>query len=527
MKTNIKYIIILSGLLSMVSCNGLLDLSPITEELETNYYRTEPECFAGLVAAYDVLQWGALNTPGTGAGSIPFEWISEIMGDKCYAGGDNATDAATMERFNRGTLNGDVVNVRSLWRKYYSGIYRANLILEKLPAAQFDKESNRSRFAAEAKFLRAYFYFDLVRLYGNVPLITKTLSSSEYSQTQASPEEVYRQIANDLQDAINVLGTYKSLPSSELGRVTKNAAQGLLMRVWLYYTGYYGQSQLGDITLLNILNISEDLIKFSGHDMLTNYGDLFSPKNANNKESVFEIQFSQKSYAGWDNSNREVADGNLSVLLWSMRLNSGDKSKYADGWSFAPIAKKYYEMFSDVDDRKAASFVVPKEEGVNYKPGFQDSGIFPRKWAALDEYQSNKGDVRVNYPYNNPVIRFSDILLMAAELNLKSGGDQGKALNYYKRVRERAMGASANVTTVNLDLIYVERELEFACEGHRYWDLMRRGIDYAKQHIDETDPSGNDIYVQKFNYEAKGLLPIPTSEIVNSNYSIKQNPGYL
>jgi hypothetical protein len=527
MKTQIKYIIILSVLLSMSSCNDLLDLKPITEELETNYYKTEPECFSGLVSVYDVLQWGALNTPGTGAGSIPFEWISEILGDRCYAGGDNATDGATMEHFNRGTLNGDAVNVRSLWRKYYSGIYRANILLEKLPAAQFDKESSRERYAAEAKFLRAYFYFDLVRLFGNIPLITKTLSSSEYSQPQAAPEEVYRQIAADLQDAINVLGAYKDLPSTELGRVTKNAAQGLLMRVWLYYTGYYGQSQLGDITLQNILSISEDLINNSGHGLLPNYNDLFSPKNPNNAESVFEIQFSQKSYSGWDNSNREVADGNLSVLLWSMRLNAGDRSKYADGWSFAPISEEYYAIFSDADARKAASFVVPAEEGVNYRPGYQDSGIFPRKWAALDEYQSTKGDVRVNYPYNNPVIRFSDILLMAAELNLKSGGDQGKALNYYKKVRERAMGASANVTTVSLDLIYTERDLEFACEGLRYWDLMRRGIDYAKQQIDETDPSGNDVYVQKFNYDAKGLLPIPTSEIINSNYSLKQNPGYL
>lgn len=526
MKTKIKYVVVLLGLLSMSSCNDLLDLKPITEELETNYYKNDSECFSGLVSVYDVLQWGALNTPGTGAGSIPFEWISEIMGDRCYAGGDNATDGATMERFNRGTLNGDVVNVRSLWRKYYSGIYRANLLLEKLPAAQFNKEKNRERYAAEAKFLRAYFYFDLVRLFGNVPLITKTLSSNEYSQPQATPEDVYGQISVDLQEAMAVLNTYKDLPSAELGRVTKNAAQGLLMRVWLYYTGYYEQSQLGDVTLQNILSISEDLINNSRHGLLPNYGDLFSPKNKNNIESVFEIQFSEKSYQGWDNSNREVADGNLSVLLWSMRLNSGDKSKYANGWSFAPISKAYYEIFSDSDTRKAASFVVPIDEGVNYIPGYQDSGIFPRKWAALKEYQSTKGDVRVNYPYNNPVIRFSDILLMAAELNLKSGGDQGKALNYYKRVRERAMGAAANVTAVNLDLIYTERDLEFACEGLRYWDLMRKGIDYAKQQIDEVDQSGNDEYVQKFNYAAKGLLPIPTSEIINSNYSLKQNPGY-
>ncbi|MDR0939273.1 MAG: RagB/SusD family nutrient uptake outer membrane protein [Mediterranea sp.] len=523
MKKQIKYIVVLAALLLTSACNGLLDLNPITEELETNYYKNEQECFSALVSVYDVLQWGAVNTPGSGAGSIPFEWISEIMGDRCYAGGDNATDGATMERFNRGTLNGDVTNVRSLWRKYYSGIYRVNLLLEKLPTANFEKEQLRERYAAEAKFLRAYFYFDMVRLFGNIPLITKALSSSEFVQEQAPPGAVYSQIATDLREAMAVLPAYKDLPAVELGRVTKSAAQGLLMRVWLYYTGYYDQSQLGDISLANIISISEDLIYQSGHGLLPRYGDLFSPLNKNNAESVFEIQFSEKSYQGWDNSNREVADGNLSVLLWSMRLNAGDKSKYADGWSFAPISKAYYALFSDQDERKAASFVVPADEGVNYKPGYQDGGIFPRKWAALKEFQSNKGDVRVNYPYNNPVIRFSDILLMASELNLR-GGDSGKALEYYRRVRERAMGTAAAVTTVNIDLIYAERELEFACEGLRYWDLMRRGLDYAKQCIDETDPEG--IFVQRFNYEAQGLLPIPTSEIVNSNYTLKQNPGY-
>lgn len=526
MKTKIKYIIFLVSFLSMASCNDLLDLKPITEELETNYYKNELECMQGLTAVYDVLEWGALSTPGTGAASMPFEWISEVLGDKCYAGGDNATDGATMERFNRGTLNGDVPAVRALWKKYYSGIYRTNLLLEKLPNAKFDKESNRGRFAAEAKYLRAYFYFDLVRLYGNIPLILKTLSSSEYRQEQANPDEVYNQIVSDLQAAMATLPAYNELPASEAGRVTKSTAQGLLMRVWLYYTGYYQKAQLPTVSLQDMLTISEDLIKNSGHGLLSNYGDLFSPKNKNNKESVFEIQHSQKSYVGWDNSNREVADGNLSVLLWSMRLNAGDKSKYADGWSFAPISVKYYNMFDDLDARKAASFVVPKDEGVNYKAGYQDGGIFPRKWSALKEYQSNKGDVRVNYPYNNPVIRFSDILLMASELNLKTGGDYAKALAYYAQVRKRALGAATTVSTVNIDLLYTERELEFACEGIRYWDLMRRGIDYAKLQINETDPSGKDVYVQHFNYEAKGLLPIPTSEIINSNYKLKQNPGY-
>lgn len=520
-----KKLVVMIGLaIGAASCDAdMLEIKPITSELETNFYNTEAECFQGLVAVYDVLQWGAVATPGMGASSIPFEWISEVLGDKCYAGGDNATDGANMERLNRGQLNVEDGAPRSLWKKYYSGIYRANLLLDKLPDANFDKELNRVRFEAETKFLRAYFYFDLVRLFGNVPLITKQLSSSEISQTQASPEEVYAQIVSDLQDAIDVLPEYKTLPSNQLGRVTKSAAQGLLMRVWLYYTGYYSQPQLPRVIASQILTIADDLILNSGHSLLSDYSQLFNPRNKNNNESVFEIQHSQKSYAGWDNANREVADGNLSVLLWSMRLQPGDNSKYADGWSFAPIAIEYYNMFSDNDSRKAASFVVPAQEGVNYRKGYQDSGVFPRKWAALKEFQSPRGDVRVNYPYNNPVIRFSDILLMAAELNLLHGGDISKAQSYYASVVRRAMGPNYTVPNVSHDNIYRERELEFATEGHRYWDLMRRGADYARSKIDFN---GGEPYVRRFNYAAKGLLPIPQSEIINSNYSLQQNPGY-
>ncbi len=513
--------------ISVVMLSGcdadMLEIKPITSELETNFYNTEGECFQGLVAVYDVLQWGAVATPGMGASSIPFEWISEVLGDKCYAGGDNATDGANMERLNRGQIRVEDGAPRSLWKKYYSGIYRANLLLEKLPNATFNKESNRTRFEAESRFLRAYFYFDLVRLFGNVPLILKPLSSSEISQSQASPEAVYAQIVADLKFSMEVLPEYKNLPERELGRVTKNAAQGLLMRAWLYYTGYYNKTQLPDVSTSEILTIADNLILTSGHGLLSDFAKVFSPDNKNNAESVFEIQFSQKSYSGWDNANREAADGNLSVLLWSMRLQPGDQSGYADGWSFAPIAIEYYNMFLDNDTRKAASFVVPAQEGVNYRPGYQDSGIFPRKWAAMKKYQSIRGDVRVNYPYNNPAIRFSDILLMAAELHLLPGGDQGKALTYYSQVVKRALGPNVNVPNVNQDLIYKERELEFACEGIRYWDLMRRGPDYAKSKIDFDK---GEPFVRKFNYAAKGLLPIPQSEIINSNNALKQNEGY-
>ncbi|MDQ8004431.1 MAG: RagB/SusD family nutrient uptake outer membrane protein [Pedobacter sp.] len=505
--------------ISLGACNKKIDLEPITSDTESNFYRDQKDCLQGLAAAYNVLLWDAPQNQ-----NAPFQLISEVLGDKCFTGGASATDLPSLQRVDRGVMRTDDLTPRAFWYKYYTGIYRTNILLEKLPAAAFDDETVRERYAAEAKFLRAYYYFDLVRLFGNVPLILKVLAPSEYNQKQATPEDVYKQIGDDLTAAINVLPRYRSLPPDEYGRVSADAARGLLMRVWLYYTGYYKKTQMPNITSQQILNISEELINNSGHDLLTKFSDVFiseAPFNHNNKEAVFEIQYSSKASSG-NFSYREEANGNLALMLWSMR-DPNSASPYSPGWSFAPIDVEFYNSFPNDDLRKDATFFLPRSQSVSFTAGYQNSDIFPKKWLALKTNQASRGDFRLNFPNHFVSIRFADVLLMAAELQLQHGGTQAKAQSYFEKVTKRAHVASYVPPTVTFDLIYRERELELALEGMRYWDLMRRGMDYAQSKI---DINRGEPFISKFNMAADGLFPIPQEEIINTKYVLTQNKGY-
>ncbi len=506
-------------MLCSASCTKQLDLKPITSDVETNFYKDQRDCLKGLVAAYNVLLWDAPQNQ-----NAPFQLISEVLGDHCFTGGASATDLPAVLRIDRGQLRPDDLTPKAFWYKYYTGIYRCNLLLEKMPDATFDTPGLRERFTAECKFLRAYYYFDLVRLFGNVPLIMKTLSASEYNQVQSGPDAVYAQISKDLTEAINVLPAYKNMPVTELGRVSSDAARGLMMRAWLYYTGYYNKAELPGVTAQEILNISETLINNSGHDLLNNFADVFlavPPFNNNNKESVFEIQYSSLAYSG-NFSFREEANGNLAAMLWSMR-DPNSASVYAAGWSFAPIDPTFYNQFDNTDVRKAATFLLPKALSVAFTPGYQNTDIFPQKWVALKVNNSPKGNAGLNYPNHFISIRFSDVLLMAAELQLLHGGTTAKAQQYFEKVAKRARPGSYVAPAVSLDVIYNERDLELALEGVRYWDLMRRGKEYAasKININRGEP-----FISNFNTAASGLFPIPESEIIISNYTLQQNPGY-
>jgi len=516
---HIKRYACIVALILLAGCNKDIDLNPITNIVETNFYKTEADCLQGLTAAYNVLLWDAPQNQ-----NAPFQLISEVLADHCFAGGASATDLPAIVNLDRGIAKPTDLTPRALWYKYYTGIYRCNILFDKIPNATFTTPSNKDRFIGEAKFLRAYYYFDLVRLFGNVPLILTSLAPSQYNQKQATPEAVYTQIAKDLTEAIAVLPRYNQMPTPELGRVTSDAARALLMRVWLYYTGYYQQAQLPGVTAQKILQTADDLIANSGHDLLPKFSDNFiltAPFNNNNRESVFELQYSSQAYSGnW--SYREAANGNLSLMLWAMRTPPSS-SIYAAGWSFAPIDTAFYNQFAGNDVRKATTFLVPKNNSISYTPGYQDLGIFPQKWVALKANQSTKGDINLNYPNHFAVIRFADVLLMAAELHLLHGGSAAKAQQYFERVALRARSAGYTPPTVSLDVIYQERDLELALEGVRYWDLMRRGLDYAKSKI---DINRGEPFISHFNYAAKGLLPIPATEIIQSNNFLVQNPGY-
>lgn len=531
------------------ACGDLLDLEPPMTQVTENFYRDQKDAFQALTSAYNILNWSAPSTASGSPQNCAFEVVSEILGDACYAGGANANDIPTTGRINTFEMRANDPAPEALWNKYFTGIYRANQLLVKIDGIKFAEENLRAQYKAEALFLRANYYFDLVRLFGNVPLILIPITPAEYAQAQVAPEIIYKQIAEDLLGAIQAKdseGNYSlaasslQLAAADKGRVTRAAAQSLLARVWLYYTGYYQQNQLPGVSARDIIDHIEDVIENSGHSLMANAYDreatlagktstLFDVTNKNNAESVFEIQYTDLSkWGSW--SNREGCLGNQAIILWGMRDVSGI---YASGWSFAPVSKRLFERFDSNDPRRLATFINAEAavgdndgEGLNYTKGYQNTGYFNRKFTPLTANNARYGGTReLNYRNNYPMIRFADVLLMGAELELLYG-DKTKALDYYKRVRERAMGTgSVNISQnqLTLDMIDNERIFELSLEGHRYWDILRRGQDYADRTL--TNGESNEFSVT-YNKARAGLMPIPQYDISQSKGSLKQNSGY-
>jgi len=505
------------GLL-LVSCNSYLDLQPITEQTETQFYKTETDAFQALVSVYDVLQWSAPK-----AQNVPFEVISEQIGDCCYAGGSSANDVPFVVKMSKWQCDVDDPSFQALWYKYYYGIYRANVFLEKVTAIPFESADKKARFIAEAKFLRANYYFDLVRLFGNVPLITKILSSAEtQALSQTNPADVYAQIKTDLVDAIaGGLPNRSDIPAVEGGRVSKHAAEALLARVWLFYTGAYEKSDLAGLTKAQITTYIEDVVKNSGASLLPDYADLFKITNENNAESIFEIQYSTKSTWG-DWGYREGSEGNQAVILWGIR-DPGATSPYASGWSFAPVRASLWNEFDATDTRRSVTLLNTTAEAVTYKAGYQNTGFFNKKFTALKANEPADGSRELNFGNNYPSIRFADVLLMAAELQLES--NPANAQDYYSLVVKRAKGSAAVVPTVTKDLLMKERLLELALEGHRYWDLRRQGLNVAKTTIEKENGIVDEEMKKTFDLKYNGLFPIPQYELTLCK-QMNQNDGY-
>jgi len=216
------------GMFMFTSCsNSFLDVVPKGQSLESNYYSNPDEAFAGVVAAYSALNTETFNTYSSTLGPL------NSASDDCYAGGGSSSDMSTWQVWNNYTLTSAQGPESDFWGINFTGVAKCNTILSKLDGVPGLSDALKSRYTAEAKFLRAHYYFDLVRLFGNVPLMTNALTLSDvYSQKQAKPAEVYAQVEKDLTEAIPDLPA--KVPQDENGRVTQGAAKALLGKVYLY-----------------------------------------------------------------------------------------------------------------------------------------------------------------------------------------------------------------------------------------------------------------------------------------------------
>ncbi len=479
----------------LTSCSkDWLEVEPKGTTLEANYYQNADQAFAGLVSVYDPLGMEWVNTYTSKVGLL------NCASDDCYAGGASYGDQITWETWNSYTLDPGNGPQESFWGRNFSGINRANTLLSKLDGVPMD-ETLKERFRAEAKFLRAYYYFDLVRLFRNVPLFTELLSPSEFfNVTQASPEDVFAQIEKDLNEAIPFLPL--TVPEIENGRVTQYAALALLGKVILW--------QNDESRMLEAAAHFHQVNTAPYYELLPDYASIFRPDNKYNKESIFEISYSNAAIGYWQFPSPPAGEGNLLVQLCGPRAYNGPT--YSAGWGFNPIlpdlvaelraTNRYKGTVANIDS-------IAQAGQASYEKGYQNTGYFLQKFAPLADFMSSGGgDPVLEWPYNYIEIRLADTYLMEAEC-LVRGGNAGAAQEWLDKVRARVGLPSVPATLEN---IYYERRVELATEGHRWFDLVRTG------------KAAEVLAFKGFVAGKHEILPIPLSELGNTQ--LVQNPGY-
>jgi len=469
-------------------CTKYVDFDPIENYQITAdvYFSTAADYEAAVVGTYDPIQWLYLNV-----------LIGDIASDNSLSGGESATDVIGLQQIDDMTHNPNNDNLTSIWKWLYEGINRANYLEENKDKLDFE---GKDALYGEVYFLRAYYYFELVKFFGDVPLFTeRRLTAGDSRTLQRSPKaEVYAQIETDLLNAIAFLPTTQT----QKGRVTKYAAEALLGKVYLFQDKFPEAATM----LENVIGV------FS---LVDNYGDQFVRAGENGPESVFEVQYTNTSN-WWDwNYTPQGTEGNFGVIHNGPRAYSG--SLYASGWSFNVPTQALFDSYEAGDTRRDASILdmvaFADTTGASYAEGYKHTGYYNLKY--IPRAGESGAQTELNYLTNYRAIRYADVLLMAAEANNRGNIDDAKARDYLNEVRRRAFQDTAHdeLTATGGDLtqlIWAERNFELAMEGHRFFDLVRTG--QAADKITGFVVGKNEVF------------PIPQQEVDISG--LTQNPGY-
>jgi hypothetical protein len=525
MKKYIKLFAV-SSLLVLGACsNDFLEKQPYTEKVAENFYKTPNDAYEGLIAIYDILQRDEYGCPLL---------VSEQASDDCFGGYGMSDGQGDLEwdRFQY-VSNKDMNS--SAWKTPYQGIYRANILLANLDKVNWGTDTAlKTKYEAEARFLRAHFHFQLAKMFGDVVALDRPVSADELYAPRVTPEVTYALIANDLKFAVDNLGTdnYSKSGNANFGRITKWAAEAYIARTFLFYTDYYKKADMaGVITKTQAVTYVNDVVNNSGHGLVTNYANLWLAASLqnfageDNTEMVWSIRLNGSGKGDWN-----LHEGNRFQVLIAPR--GGNIGRYGTGWGGATVNPKLYAAYGAGDTRRDATIINFAGEGLNFDPQARDqrqyTGYAWKKYCPITDaagkaiVEANGGNFQIDNYQDVAVVRFSDVLLMAAELNL--GTNNGFAQTCLDRVRDRAYQNATNRVTISKSVIMNERRLELALEGQRYFDLIRQGTAVAKAAIDNvaTDSQFN----VTFRTETLGWFPLPQSQIVLSNSAMAQNPGW-
>ena len=564
MEKKIKYIIAsLFCVMLFAACDDFLDTDNLTMKDTSNFPLNETDAFQMVNGIYAVMNRNLADPE-----EDPF-FIFDIASDDRLGGGSQSNIGAQgVDRL----MNAYVDWMKPLWQQRYAGINRANNALESIDnVTNWTSETTKKQYLCEIYFLRAWYYFNLAQVFNGVPLV---LSTVPQNLPRSTADEVYAQIASDLKNAIEI-GPSTKYPDFGEGRVSKWAAEGMMARVWLFYTGFYQKSELplaegGSVSKSQVVAWLEDCIQNSGFGLVSDQRNLWPYTNPytakdylydqennlnwetdENKESMFAVKMSNK--AGW--SADDHLRHNRIVEFYGLRKTNESAFPFSvQGYSNGPVCEKLWTDWAADPDyagdyRRVGSICDRAVEIPNY-PGdkakeVENTNLLAKKYIGCEAYNEDHSGRYLSYAYyygseNNRQsgltqslvwLRFADVLLMHAELSDGKVIYNGK--NGVNAVRQRAGLDDIPYSLANLKK---ERRYELCFEALRWNDLRRWGDVAEKvknqvgnkilnQGIEGEYAFTND-YMQRYKDTGGGFFKIPEDQVTLSEGVLEQNPGW-
>lgn len=535
----------------MAGCEDFLDTESYTKKNTSNFPTTEEEAQAMITGIYMTMN-DLIRDPE----AHPFMIFDIASDDRLGGGSTSNVGAQSMDRL----LNNKISWLEALWQARYAGIYRANNAIEALDNIQsWSSDKVKLRLLAETHFLRAYFYFDLIQVFGQVPLKLSTVPENLPKNTA---DEVYEQIAYDLEEAIKLFPN-DAFPNYGKGKASKWAAEALMARVYLFYTGFYKKSSLpiaggGEVTKQRVIGYVEDCINNSGHSLVSDQRNIWPYTNPytgkdyqyvkdngllwegdNCKETLFAMKFSNSGVNGYFNRI---------VEYYNPRLSGASCFPFVpQGYSNGPVSTTLWNDWQSDPDyvgdyRRVGSICYEPDEIPNYAGDktkeVEKTRLWAKKYLGVGAYDGNNLIQTVSYFYGGPnnrqqglnndliLIRMADVYLMHSELT--------ETNTYLNKVRERA---KLPAVAYSLNAIKKERRFELCFEGLRWNDLRRwgdvqeivknqEGVDITNRGVVGKYTFGSTDFMTRYQQTGGGFWKIPDSQVILSEGVLEQNPGW-
>lgn len=515
MRMKAKYYLLPLAFLLGSCTTDFLEVAPTTIIPEEDSYQTETDIYKALMSAYaPLLALDFCRSDFTPKGEYhPYQFISDILADDYNAvGGSGPGDCPYLQLMFDYRLTPEQ-SLIALWEALYKGIYRSNIVVNRIGDVTGISQANQVRYVAEARFLRAFYYHVLWKFWGAVPYYSVNPDGKQvsYIVPQISADELYAKIMEDLDWCTAENRLPEAVTLTQVGRVNRFGAYMLRADVVML--------QQDATSYGSVLSQLQELIGSDIYALTPKFEDIWADEGEWNCESIWEINYSDNP------SNREWGDEYApggTIYPTFICPDSYKGSRFArEGYGFGPVSVALKAAFEAEDQRRDASimdFNTDAVSGEKYNKRQGDTGLFNKKYmgraGGYDQYIGSNSP-ELNFRNNLRIYRYSEALLRAAELLVRTGGSQTQADAYLNEVRARAFRVKPEALgdrarTATLDNLLGEYRLEFALEGHRFFDLVRFGQA-------ETVLSARGYTAQK------RYLPIPQSEIDRSDGTLKQN----